>query len=464
MDTDLEKILASAKKARLIPTLPDSKKEEKATSCLLATFMVVPEFARQVLSDAGAPVGKRIHIECYTEVSFKVNEPHKNYRPDGLIVIKGGAKTWKALIESKIGNNHLIPEQVEDYLDLARKHGIDSVITISNQFATIPTHHPIKIKKNKLRTTRLFHFSWLSLVSRAILISDNKAIEDAEQSYILNELVLYLDHESSGVSALARMHSNWKEACTDVHQGVSLGKNSDTVRNSVSSWHQLQRHLSLKLSVSIGSQVTIHLTRQRAKDAELNLQEDCVTLSQKNYLDTDFIIKNAASDLHFCADFLRRTITISMKLEAPKDKSRATASINWLTRQLKGLDTESVTIRAHWPRRILMTSASLQDAMENPNVLLPPGENVLPSYLEVARVIDLAVRFKGAKTFVEDSWNELESYYRDVGQHLSKWVPKPPKIKETEPESVNTEFPPPNFVKSSDSTITVLDKPLGNHE
>jgi len=133
MDTELEKILASAKKARLIPTLPDSKKEEKATSCLLSTFMVVPEFARQVLSDVGAPVGKRIHIECYTEVVFKSSEPGKNFRPDGLIVIKGGSKTWMALVESKIGNSQLSTEQVEDYLDLARRHGIDSVITISNQ-------------------------------------------------------------------------------------------------------------------------------------------------------------------------------------------------------------------------------------------------------------------------------------------------------------------------------------------
>lgn len=461
MDTSLEKILSSAKKARLIPTLPDSKKEEKATSCLLATFMVVPEFARQVLSDAGAPVGKRLHIECYTEVIFKSAESGKNSRPDGLIVVKGGSKTWMALIESKIGNNQLSPEQVEDYLDLARKHDIDSVITISNQFATTPTHHPIKINKNKLRTTQLFHFSWLSLVSKAILISDNKAIEDVEQAYILNELVLYLNHDSSGVSALAKMHSDWKESYNDVHQGVKLGKSADVVRNSVSSWHQLQRYLSIKLSISIGSQVTVHLTRQRANDAEFNLQEDCVTLSQKNFLDTDFVIKNAASNLHFCADFLRRTITISMKLEAPKDKSRATAPINWLTRQLKGLDIESATVRAHWPGRILMTSASLQDAIENPNVLLPPGENVLPSYLEVARVIDLSARFKGAKTFVEDSWSELESFYRDVGQHLSKWVPKAPKIKDAGPEIADAEFLPPDSAASSGGVITELGKSFG---
>jgi len=211
--------------------------------------------------------------------------------------------------------------------------------------------------------------------------------------------------------------------------------------------------------MSISSQVTIHLTRHRANDAELNLHADCATLSQKNYLDTDFIINNAASNLHFYADFLRRTITISMKLEAPKDVSRATASINWLTRQLKGLKIDSVTIRAYWPGRVLMTSESLHDVIDNPKVLLPPGGKILPTYLEVARVIDLAGRFKGAKTFVEDSWNGLESYYRDVGQHLSKWVPKAPKIKEAESEIVNAEFPSPNLVISPDSVTTTPEKP-----
>lgn len=459
MDTDLEKIIVKATKARLITTLPDSKKEEKATSCLLATFMVVPEFARQVLSDVGAPVGKRIQIECFTEINFKTPEPGKNSRPDGLIIIKSGSKEWVALIEAKIGNNHLSPEQIEEYLDLARKHGIDALVTISNQFATIPTHHPVKVNKQKLRTVQLFHFSWLSLVSKAILISDNKSVDDVEQAYILGELVNYLNNDISGVSALAKMHTDWKEACTNAQQGVTLNKTSDVVKNTVSSWHQLQRHLSLNLSMSIGSQVTIHLTRQRANDAELNLQEDCLILSQKNHLDTDFVIKNAASNLHFCADFLRRTITVSMKLEAPKDKSRATAPINWLTRQLKEVDTESTSIRVYWPGRILMTSASLQEAIDNPIVLLPPGEKVLPSYLEVARVIDLAGKFKGAKTFVEISWAELESFYRDIGQHLSKWIPKAPKIKEDpEPETLNYNSPTNRAFETEQSSSEISEK------
>lgn len=80
-----------------------------------------------------------------------------------------------------------------------------------------------------------------------------------------------------------------------------------------------------------------------------------------------------------------------------------------------------------------MTSAPLEDVIENPSTIIPPGISELPTFLEITRVIDLAARFKGARTFVEDSSREFPLYYQDVGQHLSKWVAKAPKVKETEP-------------------------------
>ncbi len=122
-----------------------------------------------------------------------------------------------------------------------------------------------------------------------------------------------------------------------------------------------------------------------------------------------------------------------MKLEAPKDKSRATASINWITRQLKGKGVESVGLRAYWPKRIPMTSASLSEATDNPAILIPEGISELPTYFEIIRVVDLAGRFKGGKTFVEDSSKAFPAFYQDVGQHLSKWVAQAPKVKEPEP-------------------------------
>ncbi|MCF6258045.1 MAG: hypothetical protein L3J98_13720 [Gammaproteobacteria bacterium] len=455
MGLEITERLASGQYARLIPTVADSKKEERATSSLLASFMVVPGFAREVLSDAGAPVGKRIKIVCYTEVTFKNNEKSKGPRPDGLIIITSGSKQWTALIESKIGNAELTKEQVEEYLDLAKAHGINALITISNQFSTTPTHHPIKVSKNKLRSVELYHFSWLSLKSRAVLLTANKNVEDPEQAYILSELVRYLDHDSSGVSSLTRMPGEWKNLCSSVQHGTALSKTSEIVEISVSGWHQLLRHLSLNLSMSIGQPVKIALSRAREKEAELNFSGDCADLAQNNGFSTEFEIPNAASRIIFSADCLRRTINISMKLEAPKDRARATASINWITRQLRSKGIGNVGLRAYWPRRIPMTSASLVEATEDPTVLIPEGVSDLPTYLEVVRIVDMAARFKGAKTFVEDSSKEFPLFYQDIGQHLSRWVAKAPKVKES--EAVNSSIP--NILSNSDDELRI-DAPI----
>ena len=53
----------------MIPTLPESKKEERATSMLLSTFKVVPTFALDMLCEVGAPTGKRVKIHGLTEIA-----------------------------------------------------------------------------------------------------------------------------------------------------------------------------------------------------------------------------------------------------------------------------------------------------------------------------------------------------------------------------------------------------------
>ena len=227
--------IESGQIARLLPTVADSKKEERATSSLLASFMVVPAFANTVLSSVGAHFGKRSKIKCYTEVVFK-SKGIKRPRPDGLLLLdSSGNKTWSAIIESKIGSSEIRSEQIEEYLDLARELGIDAVITISNQFATLPTHHPVQVSKLKTRSVGLYHFSWLSLLSMAVLVSDNShsQVENAEQTFILNELVRYLQHDASGVTALTSMGNGWKELCSELLQGAAISRKADYVEQSV---------------------------------------------------------------------------------------------------------------------------------------------------------------------------------------------------------------------------------------
>lgn len=118
--------------ARLIPVAGirgQDEQETRAASSLLAVMGAVDEFGRALLRDVGAPAGR---ISTFTEVPLK-NSSGKVLRPDGAVVVERGKNSWCCLVEVKTGNVPLGSEQVSGYLDLAREHNFDMVLTISNQ-------------------------------------------------------------------------------------------------------------------------------------------------------------------------------------------------------------------------------------------------------------------------------------------------------------------------------------------
>ena len=107
--------------ARLIPVVSETSKEGRATSALLAVFSSVDEFGKRMLRMVGAPSSKMARIQCLTEVVFKTGDGQKKYRPDGLIVVKLGSRTWTAIVEVKVGHSELKADQIEAYLDIAKR-------------------------------------------------------------------------------------------------------------------------------------------------------------------------------------------------------------------------------------------------------------------------------------------------------------------------------------------------------
>jgi hypothetical protein len=433
MKRTLEDILNNSHKASLFPTLPESKKEERATSILLAAFRVVPQFAADVFKEAGFPASKKPKVECYTEVSFDENNNTKNdkeaSRPDGLICVSYNGRQWVALIESKIGNNEHTQEQLERYLDIAREYSLDAVISISNQFVSVPSHHPVKINKTKTKSVGLFHYSWLSILAKALILIENAEVDDPEQAFIIEELVRYFENKESGVTTFIRMNSSWKAVVLSVQQKTKLNKTSPEVIGAVDSWQQLQKYLALHLSQLLKQHVYLHLSRTRSKDAQLNLKMDVDDLvSVDEVLRSEFSIPNAASKLKFEADFARRNITFSMKLEAPKDKKFATASINWLTRQLKDSDYTNIDVSAQWPGKTATSQMPLVRVIEDPTCLIPDGIKNIPLAIEVSSTTDMAGKFSASSKFVEIVVAEIDKFYQNVGQSLSPWIAKPPKM------------------------------------
>lgn len=440
--TILDKV-ESGEPARLIPVTGARQKETAAVSALLAVFRIVPEYAKAMLADAGAPISTRSKLRSWTEVCFKKPKQTRATlpRPDGLLIIDTSRREWTALIEGKIKGEEVTTEQLEKYLDLAKEVGADAVITISNQFATIPEHHPTKVDKRKTKSVGLYHFSWISVLSNAQLLADSEAVTDREQAIVLKELIRFLEHDHSGVKAFDRMSSSWADVCGMVQNAEALRKTDPKLEQAIADWYQLCRFLGLTLSTKIGKQVSVALSRKHKNDGATRLDDHLSGLIACNSLSEAFAIPNAAGNVVLEADFARRTMSLCMKLDPPGDVVRPTAAINWLTRQLRKAAPKDVRIGCSWPRKTPDTSLSLEEALADPADLVPDGVTDRPTKLEVKRVIDLAGRFRGAKTVIEDTEAAFTAFYRDVGQHLSPWTPPPPKYKNkaTSDENIETE-------------------------
>lgn len=428
--TGLPEILESGEEARLIPVVADTSKENRAASILLATLVGVDEFAALMLGGLGVRVGARASVRTYTEVTFAKPPPEMKRRPDGLIVVTSGSRSWTAIVEAKIGKARVEENQIRDYLQLAKLNGIDAVLTFSNEFVALPTHHPTGLAKKATRGIGLFHWSWMHILTEASLLLSEETVTSIARHYILHEMVRFLTHKSVGVSSFGRMNPEWKDLVVKVQSGASLRRSSPEVENSVASWHQEQRDLCLIMTRRIGSPVQQRLTRTHAQDPVRRLKDDCDHLARNSVLRFEIEIPHAAAPITVVADVEKRTVSCTMRIAAPKDKKRATARVNWLLRQLARSDPEDIYLKALWPGRTQPTQASLKGVRDDPSVLLVEGSDGSPQGFEVLLVRDLAGKFSGAKTFVEQLEATLPHYYEEVGQHLRAWVPPPPKPKE----------------------------------
>jgi hypothetical protein len=194
--------------ARLIPTTGiggEEDQEQRATSSLLAVMRAVPEFGRALLAPLGAPPGR---ITTYTEVPLP-DLAEKKWRPDGVIVVERGKVRWSCLVEVKTGGHPLRVEQVTAYLDLARQHGFDAVLTISNAITSSSAQSPVTVDAKRLKRTPLRHLSWLDVLTQAIIQTQHRAVSDPDQAWILGELVAYLDNARSGAGGFDDMGDKW---------------------------------------------------------------------------------------------------------------------------------------------------------------------------------------------------------------------------------------------------------------
>lgn len=426
---DIVDFNARGEKARLFPVLAESSKEGRTLSMMLAILGQVPEFAASFLSALNRPHGKRTKLETYTEVTFPKRSGDK-IRPDGLIVVTSGRTRWSAFVEAKIGNSPLKVEQIEAYVKLAKDVGVDAVITLSNDFAPLPEHHPVQVDRRLLRNVGLYHFSWFSLLTSINLLAVNDEIEDEDHVFLLRELERFLIHPSAGLKRFDSMGPEWSAVLDRLRTGTVVSKSSPETLGVIACWHSELRDLGLLLSRKTGAPAEPKLSPGHRNDPRRRLQDDAQLLVDKSCLRATISVPDAAAPIEIEAELSTRTIRVSMRLDAPKDKAQQKSRLSWLVRQLKDVGGEDVVVIANWPGRAPQTTSTLAEARERPELHSHPDRAMLPhSFIVMMRMTD-GRRFAGRKTFIEALEKlVVTDFYKTVAQSLVAWRPPAPKLR-----------------------------------
>lgn len=410
--------------ARLIPVAGirgQQEQEIRAASCLLAVMGAVDEFGKALLKEVGAPAGR---ISTFTEVPLK-NAEGKTLRPDGAIAVERGKTSWKCLVEVKTGNVPLGSEQVSSYLDLAREHGFQAVLTISNQISGSASDVPVNVDKRKLKRVDLRHLSWWRILTEAVMQHQHRGIRDVDQKWILGELIAYLEHEKSGAIGFEDMGQNWVQVRNAARDGT-IRSGDAGVQDVVDRWEQFVEYLCLGLSQDLGVQVIS--AQSRARDGEGWTESLLKGLEAEGVLSGSFRVPGAVGTINVEADLRARLTRVSVKAKAPKE-GRPLTRINWILRQLKKAPGD-LRIEVQFARTKESTALLLKDAQEDPKALLSPSD---PKREPRSFVLSLArplgtKRGRGERSFVLETRRQVVSFYGDLVEGLTEWRPKAPKL------------------------------------
>lgn len=434
--------------ARLIPITSSTgveAKERNAASALLAVLSHVDEFGRTLLKPLGAPAGK---IEAIVETPFKLGNG-KTIRPDGLIGVTRAGKTWWALVECKIADQALTPEQMESYLDLARASGIDAVLSISNHYTTNSSDYPIQIDRKKLKKVSIHHSSWVRVLTEAEVQKQYRGVKDPDQAYLLEELIRYLSDPRSGVVQFDDMGPSW----TKVREGArirTLRKTDDDVAAIANRWDELVRFLSLDLTKELGRDVR-QLARRQESTAVDRAHALRRSLADSGRLHADIQIPDTAGPLEIVADLSTRQIVISTELTAPKE-GQSRGRISWLLRQLQKAPPD-LTIEVLLARTSQTLSAPLGQIRDDPTAVLPERTREIRGFrLSLSRDLGLN-RQAGRGSFIDSVLTNVKTYYGEVLQHLTAWKPKAPRLRVAEGPVEREAVEVPDAIETAISSV-----------
>nr|WP_202022430.1 TerD family protein [Rhodococcus sp. MS13] len=395
------------------------EQERRTTSALVSTMQAVPLFARAVSSRVGAPAGS---FEGYVEVPYVKGE--SRVIPDAVWRIARGSRLWTGLLEAKTGAGTHTREQLENYLDVAKKNKYDVVISLSNDLPAGAGELPVEVDKRKLTKVALRHLSWAEVIHEARMVLSHGGIDNPLQGWILSEFLRYIEHPKSGAEEFVDMGRHWVSIRDSVSAGT-LRPGDPKAAAVAQSWIALARNLALRFTADLGVVVKHVLPRRVVNDAEARTALTVNELANDGTFSATLRIPDAAGELRVTADLRTNKVSCSTTVSAP-DEGTAGKRVTWALRQLKNAP-EDLLVEALFTGPAASTCEILTSARATPRLLTDGQGGQLTSFV-LTQSFPLGSKRAGtAASFISSITSSAEVFYSEVVQPLREWVPAAPK-------------------------------------
>lgn len=415
------------REARLIP-LYKIGDEMALTSVFLSTLRLVKEFRETIYKEIKISRAGKSYF--FTEVAFP--EIDKKSRIDGLIItISAGKIKDAAFFEMKNKNGTIEPAQIERYQSLARSIGVNKLITVSNQFVPDSSISPVEYKK--LKNINSYHFSWTYVLTIAhlLLIPNDDNIQDDDQIEIMKEVVNLFECKESGVTGFNQMNKTWKDVVEKTVSNATLKESDQDVNDAVLNWLQEEKDMALMLSRELGVLVTTASSKK--KDNTSLLKTSIKNLTKNQILTSILHVKGSASDIFIEAGFARKTISMSVTLNAPLDKGFK-GRCGWIIRQFESCSKKKeelfkeikddlwVEVGFKYTNKSEMFKyTAIEDLYD-----MDKSREITTFKIILSR--DIGRNFSSSKKFVEIIEEMLLTYYEAIVQNLTNWERPAPKV------------------------------------
>ncbi|UGT57090.1 TerD family protein [Nocardia asteroides] len=394
------------------------EQERRTTSALIATMQAVRPFARAVCARMGAPAGA---FEGYLEVQYESGD--SKVIPDAVLKVVRGSKQWTGLLEVKTGNGRLRKDQLESYLDVARRKKYDVVVSLSNDIPAGPGELPVQVDRRKLTKVALRHLSWAEIAHEARMLLSHGGIDDPLQSWILAEFLRFLDHPRSGAAEFVDMGRHWVTVRDAVTTGT-LRAGDQKALAVADTWVSLSRHLALRLTAELGVEVKHVLARRHRTDPAARAAAVAERLATDGSFEAVLRIPDTAGDLTVTADIRTGKVRCRTTIAAP-DEGTAGRRVSWLTKQLTDAPG-NLRIEAVFTERGVETCELLDTVRATPKSLTEGRPGSIVSFT-LEQTYPMGNKRSGtAASFITSVTSATDTFYGSVVQSLREWVPAAP--------------------------------------